>query len=168
MQGGLEMATIDDIRWGAYVHVTDSEGNERGMAEWRNVYFGDGLAVIMTSQRKRPGKKFIRFYSLVPFSDELKYLTTDIGDVIEEDDSKLVLKTPASIHTFKWSERLDEEEKADLAFNVLAALKDGGLGYDEWMKWAEQLTAELGDFKIGNNDDNDNLQCIKKTLWFES
>lgn len=132
--GGMEMATIADIRWGSYVHVTDSEGNDRGLAEWRKAYFGDGLAVIMTSQRKRPGGKFIRFYSLVPFSDELKYLTTDIGDVIEENDNKLVLKTPASIHTFKWNERLDEEEKAVLAINVLEALKEGGLKCDEWIK----------------------------------
>lgn len=161
------MATINDIRWGAYVHVTDSDGNDRGLAEWRSSYFGDGLAVIMTSQRKRPGGKFIRFYSLVPFSDELKYLTTDIGDVIEEDDSRLVLKTLASIHTFKWSERLDDEEKAELALNVLAVLKRSGLNYCEWMKWADKLLAELGDIKIGDNDNNDNLQCVKKTLWFE-
>lgn len=50
---------------------------------------------------------------------------------------------------------------------MLAALKDSGLDYDEWMKWADKLLAELGDIKVGNNGDNDNLQCIKKTLWIE-
>lgn len=162
------MATIDDIRFGAYVDVTDSKGIPRGMADWRRVYFGDGLAIIMTSHRKRPGKKFIRFFSLEPESDVLKYMTTDIGDVIEETSEKMVLKTSASIHTFEWRDCLDEEEKLELILNVLAGLKNGGLSYYEWTKWADKLLGELGDFKIGDNDDYSDLQCIEKTLWLEN
>lgn len=99
---------------------------------------------MYTSQRKRPGEKFVRFFKSAPDSINLPYITTNIGENVEDNDERLVIKTPASIHTFEWCDDMEYQNKVELTLNVLAMLKDGRLNHHEWTKWADKLLGELG------------------------
>ena len=103
------MAKLVSLEFGKLLAVTDLEGELREN-DWRDDHLGEGLILILESENKYPGQKFIKFFKNEPHSFFQKKLSTTVG-IMEESESALVLKSRNSIYCFSKKHSIPEEEQ---------------------------------------------------------
>lgn len=110
------MAKLVSMEFGTFAMATDLQGNPREN-DWRDEHVGEGLILILESENKYPGKKFIKFFKNEPDNIFQKKLSTTVG-IIEESENAFVLKSRNSIYCFSKQHSIPEIEQKAMMFNM--------------------------------------------------
>ena len=107
-----KLANIKDIQTGQSYPESD----------WRMSHVDKpGIIVVYESLRQAPGKYFIILYHDEDIWDpDMKYIRTSCGDILEDTEDELYIRTFNSEYLFLLGDfGLDENRKATLVMNAL-------------------------------------------------